>query len=123
MITIEERTWAAAPMRNARRMTPRNRGGRSFMDGLKGGFALMWDRRIPSRDKIVTLALAVGITACVIAFEIPVEALVIWAFAKAGFIGVMALDGVEALAGPIILSCLLLRSNTAAALAIVNLKD
>jgi len=108
MITTEEGTWTALPMSNAIRMNPQNTGFRKFMNDLRCGFALMLDRRIPNRDKLVTLALAVGITACALAFEIPVEAMIILFFAKSGFIGVMVFDGVEAVAGPAILSCLFL---------------
>ena len=108
MITMEDRTTTATPMGNALPVEPPSSGWQKFMGDLALGFALMWDRRVPLRVKLVTLALAVGVTACVLAVEIPFEALMIAILSKSGFIGVMTLDGVEAIIGPMIFSCLFL---------------
>jgi hypothetical protein len=110
MITTEERPRTATPMGKATRMEPQSGGRNKLIANVTLGCALMWDGRIPIRVKLVALALAVGITACVLAFEIPIEAFFVAVLSKPGFIGVMAFDAVEALTGLMVVPCLLLPS-------------
>lgn len=78
------------------------------MENLSLGYALMSDRRVPSRAKLFTLAFAIAIIAVVLVVELPVEALIAVPLSTSGFTGDMTIDGVEAMAGLIIFSCLLL---------------
>src|ERR1700677_4189948 len=110
MIITEERPKTVAPMAMATYMEPLGGGRDKLIANVTSGCALMWDGRIPIRVKLVTLALAVGITACVLAFEIPIEAFLILVLSKSGFIGVMIFDVLEALAGLIVVPYLLLPS-------------
>ena len=87
---------------------PPSTGRRAILKNLKLGFALMWDRRVPVYTKLMAWGLAVGITAIVLVIELPIEALMAAVFSHSGFVGDFILDGVEAIVGPIILSCLLL---------------
>jgi hypothetical protein len=110
MIATEERPRTAAPMGKIIGVERRGKSRHKFLEDLTLGFALMWDRRVPIGVKIEMLALAVGIVACVLALEIPIEGLIVAALSKSGFRVVLALDCVEAIVGPIILSCFLLPS-------------
>jgi len=108
MITTEERSRMAVGVGATTGMEPPSTGRRAILKNLKLGFALMWDRRVPAHAKLMAWGLAIGITAIVLAIELPIEALMAALFSHSGYIGDFILDWVEAIAGPIILSCLLL---------------
>ena len=82
--------------------------GRHKLIDLKFGYALMWDRRVPIRAKVMAMALAIAITAFVEFLELPVEGLIAGLLSVFGVVGDIALDGFETIAGPIVLSGLLL---------------
>jgi hypothetical protein len=79
-----------------------------FRLSFKLGFALMRDRRVPLRAKGLALLLGLALTGLLEVFEIPMEGLISMLVPLVGMAGDMALDGVELVAGPLLLGNLLL---------------
>jgi hypothetical protein len=75
---------------------------------VKLGFALMRDRRIPMRSKLVALLLGLGITGLVEFFELPVEGILSALMPILGVLGDVVVDGAELVAGPIVIAGVLL---------------
>ncbi|HZO91136.1 MAG TPA: hypothetical protein VFB38_22615 [Chthonomonadaceae bacterium] len=72
------------------------------------GLALLRDRRVPPGAKLLAFGLGVGLTALLIASELPLEGLWSVVFPLFGFLMDTALDGLEALVLPLLLTALLL---------------
>jgi hypothetical protein len=72
----------------------------------KLGFALLKDRRVPMRSKLAALALGGGITAALIALEVPFE--MVLAALAVGLIPDVMIDSLEGVLGPILFGCLIL---------------
>jgi hypothetical protein len=75
---------------------------------VKLGFALMRDRRIPLRSKLVSILLGLAITGLVELLELPVEGILSALLPILGIAGDAVLDGAELVAGPLLLAHLLL---------------
>ena len=72
------------------------------------GFALLKDRRVPLRSKGTAVLLGCVATAALIALELPVEALIALLFNVPGLGLDFAIDGLEAVAGPLLFGALLI---------------
>ncbi len=81
---------------------------RKHLLDLRFGFALMRDRRIPLRFKLLAFLIAFGITGTAELLEIPGETILSALVPILGAIGDVTLDGAEMIAGPIVIGCLLL---------------
>jgi hypothetical protein len=79
----------------------------SLLD-VKLGFALMRDRRVPWRSKLAAILMGLLITGVVEGLEIPIEGVLSMLLPLLGAAGDMVLDGVEMIAGPILISAALL---------------
>ena len=75
---------------------------------VKLGFALMRDRRVPLRSKLVSVLLGLAITGLVEFLELPVEGLISMLLPVLGAAGDFVLDGAEIIAGPLLLAHVLL---------------
>ncbi|MDR3688407.1 MAG: hypothetical protein P4L46_03440 [Fimbriimonas sp.] len=81
---------------------------RGWLD-MKLGFALMRDRRVSMLAKLASLASGVVLTAILVAIEVPLESIV---GALLPFVGValdFAIDGIEFLIFPLIVSAIVIR--------------
>lgn len=72
------------------------------------GIALLRDRRVPITAKGLALLLGAGVTAAVIALELPLEGLIAFLVPFIGLAGDAVLDGLEAIAGPVLFGALFL---------------
>jgi hypothetical protein len=75
---------------------------------IRLGFALMRDRRVPLRNKLIALLLGLGITSIVEFLEIPVESILAVVLPVLGGAGDFILDGAELVVGPLLLANALL---------------
>jgi hypothetical protein len=75
---------------------------------LRLGFALMRDARIPLRSKLLSFVIAFAATGIVEVFEVPVEGVLAAVLPFLGIAGDFAIDGLEAIAGPLLIANLLL---------------
>jgi hypothetical protein len=75
---------------------------------VKFGFALMRDGRVPLRTKAAALLIGAAVTAIVESLELPIESILAVVLPFLGVAGDVAIDGVQALAGPIFISAALL---------------
>jgi hypothetical protein len=75
---------------------------------MKLGFALMRDRRVPLRSKLVAALLGIAITGIVEFLEIPVEGILFTLLPILGAAGDIMVDGAELIAGPLLLANVLL---------------
>jgi len=80
---------------------------RPLMD-VKLGFALMLDRRVPLRSKLVAILLGLAATGLVEFLEIPVESIIAALVPILGIAGDVVIDGAELIAGPLLLANALL---------------
>jgi len=72
------------------------------------GFALMRDRRVPVRTKVLALLIGVVVTALVEFLEFPIEGVLSMMLPLLGVLGDVVVDGAEAIAGPLLLAGALL---------------
>jgi len=72
------------------------------------GFALMRDRRVPLRSKVLALLIGLGITALVEVLEIPMEGILSVLLPILGAAGDVVIGGAEIIAGPLLLAGALL---------------
>jgi len=72
------------------------------------GFALMRDRRVPLRSKLLAFLLGLGVTGIVEFLEIPVEGILAALLPILGAAGDFVVDGAEIIAGPLLLANVLL---------------
>jgi hypothetical protein len=75
---------------------------------IRLGFVLMRDSRVPFRFKLLAVMLGLAITGLVEFLELPVEGLLSMVLPFLGAAGDVAFDGVETIAGPVILAVALL---------------
>ena len=75
---------------------------------VRFGFALMRDRRVAVRLKLLAILIGLAVTALVEFLEIPIEGVLSALLPLLGFVGDIVVDGAEAVAGPLILAGLLL---------------
>lgn len=93
------------------RLFHRTLAGQTHSGGLldiKFGFALLRDRRVPVRFKLIALALGAGLVSLLVAMELPLETILATLLPILGFVGDAMADGLEAVAGPFILGALLM---------------
>lgn len=99
--------WKQARNNAVRNATRRHTRGGGLLD-VKFGFALFRDRSVPTLRKILALGIGIGVTAILVALELPVEAAVAGLLNLLGF-GLDALvDGLEVVACPLLVASLLL---------------
>jgi hypothetical protein len=72
------------------------------------GYALLRDRRVPLRSKLIALAIGVGVVSFTELLQIPLESLFAVILPVLGIAGDVALDGGEAIFGPLLIATLLL---------------
>jgi len=72
------------------------------------GFALMRDRRVPLKSKALAVLLGLALTGLVEFLEIPLEGVLAMLLPILGAVGDIVVDGAEMVAGPLLLSGVLL---------------
>jgi hypothetical protein len=72
------------------------------------GYAVLRDRRVPIRPKLVVLAIGAAVVGFRELLQIPLESLFAVILPIVGIAGDIVLDGVEAVFGPILIATLLL---------------
>jgi hypothetical protein len=72
------------------------------------GYALLRDRRVPIRTKLIALGLGAAGMGAIELLQLPVEGLVAALVPFVGAAGDLALDGAEAVLGPILIATLLM---------------
>ena len=72
------------------------------------GYALLRDRRVPIRPKLVALAIGAAVVGFTELLQIPLESRFAVILPIIGIAGDVVLDGVEAVFGPILIATLLL---------------
>lgn len=75
---------------------------------MRLGFALMRDRRVPLRHKLLAVLLGLGITGIVEFLEVPIESVFAMLVPVLGALGDFVIDGAEVVAGPLLLATMLL---------------
>ena len=73
------------------------------------GFALLRDRRVPIVSKLLALALGAGSIAAMMTLELPLESLIAVVLPLLGVMADFAVDGIEAVIGPIVVAALLIQ--------------
>src|SRR4051794_1833578 len=71
---------------------------------LRLGYALLRDRRVPIRAKLVALGIGAAATGVVELLQLPVEGVVAALLPFIGAAGDLALDGAEAIIGPVLIA-------------------
>ena len=72
------------------------------------GYALLRDRRVPIRPKLIALAIGAAVVGFTELLQIPLESLFAVILPIVGIAGDVVLDGVEAVFGPVLIATLLL---------------
>jgi hypothetical protein len=72
------------------------------------GYALLRDRRIPIRTKLIALGIGAAGVGAIELLQLPVEGVVAALLPLIGAAGDLALDGAEAVIGPVLIATLLL---------------
>jgi hypothetical protein len=72
------------------------------------GYALLRDRRVPIRTKLIALGIGAAAVGAIEALELPIEGVVAALLPFLGVAGDFALDGAEAVIGPVLIATLLL---------------
>ena len=72
------------------------------------GYALLRDRRVPIRPKLIALAIGAAVVGFTELLQIPLESLFAVILPIVGIAGDVVLDGVEAVFGPLLIATLLL---------------
>ena len=75
---------------------------------VKFGFALLRDRRVPLLSKLLALGIGFALMYAIVALELPFETVLAALLPLFGIAFDFALDGMEMVAGPALLACLLL---------------
>jgi hypothetical protein len=82
-------------------------GRRPLLD-MRLGFALMRDRRVPLRTKLLAVLIGLAVTGLVEFLEIPFESILAALLPILGLAGDVVVDGAEIVAGPLLLANALL---------------
>lgn len=72
------------------------------------GYALLRDRRVPVRTKLIALGLGAAGIGAIELLQLPIEGLVAALLPFVGAAGDLALDGAEAVLGPVLIAILVL---------------
>jgi hypothetical protein len=72
------------------------------------GYALLRDRRVPLRPKLIALTIGAAVVGFTELLQIPLESLFAVILPIVGIAGDVVLDGVEAVFGPVLIATLLL---------------
>jgi hypothetical protein len=80
------------------------------------GYALLRDRRVPIRTKLIALGIGAAGVGVIELLQLPVEGVVAALLPLIGAAGDLALDGAEAVIGPVLVATLLLPHLAPAAL-------
>ena len=72
------------------------------------GYALLRDRRVPIRTKLIALGIGAAGVGAIELLQLPVEGVVAALLPLIGAAGDLALDGAEAIIGPVLIATLLL---------------
>jgi hypothetical protein len=72
------------------------------------GYALLRDRRVPIRTKLIALGIGAAGVGAIELLQLPVEGVVAALLPLIGAAGDLALDGAEAVIGPVLVATLLL---------------
>ena len=72
------------------------------------GYALLRDRRVPIRTKLIALGIGAAGVGAIELLQLPVEGVVAALLPLIGAAGDLALDGAEAVIGPVLIATLLL---------------
>jgi len=72
------------------------------------GYALLRDRRVPIRTKLIALGIGAATVGTIELLQLPIEGVVAMLLPFIGAAGDLALDGAEAVIGPILIATLLL---------------
>jgi len=72
------------------------------------GYALLRDRRVPIRAKLIALGIGAAGVGAIELLQLPVEGVVAALLPLIGAAGDLALDGAEAVIGPVLIATLLL---------------
>lgn len=72
------------------------------------GYALLRDRRVPIRAKLIALGIGAATVGAIELLQLPVEGVIAALLPFIGAAGDLALDGAEAIIGPVLIATLLL---------------
>jgi hypothetical protein len=72
------------------------------------GYALLRDRRVPIRTKLIALGIGAATVGAIELLQLPIEGVVAMLLPFIGAAGDLALDGAEAVIGPVLIATLLL---------------
>jgi hypothetical protein len=72
------------------------------------GYALLRDRRVPIRTKLIALGIGAAGTGAIELLQLPVEGIVAALLPFIGAAGDLTLDGAEAIIGPVLIATLVL---------------
>jgi len=75
---------------------------------IKLGWKLLKDNRVPIRAKLAALGIGAACTAALEALELPLDAVLAAILPLVGITGDIALDGAEAIFGPVLIATMLL---------------
>jgi len=75
---------------------------------MKLGYALLRDRRISIRAKLIALGIGAAVVGLVELLQIPFESVAAFILPVLGITGDLAIDGAEAVIGPVVLATLVL---------------
>jgi hypothetical protein len=75
---------------------------------IQFGYALLRDKSVPFKPKLLALGIGAAITGFTELLQIPLESLFAFILPLFGLAGDVALDGVEAIFGPILVATILL---------------
>jgi len=72
------------------------------------GYALLRDRRVPIRTKLIALGIGAAAIGVIELLQLPAEGVIAALLPFIGVAGYLALDGAEAVIGPVLIATLLL---------------
>jgi hypothetical protein len=75
---------------------------------MRLGYALLRDRRVPIRTKLIALGIGAASVGAIELLQLPVEGVVAALLPFIGATGDLALDGAEAIVGPLLIATLIL---------------
>jgi hypothetical protein len=82
--------------------------GCNTMNTMTLGYTLLRDRRVPIRTKLIALGIGAAGVGAIELLQLPVEGVVAALLPFVGAAGDLALDGAEAIIGPLLIATLIL---------------